>query len=256
VVAIAAGLGGGLTIANVISPHQQKLEQTKLEQRMSAKPIPPSAETDQSRVQANNAPADKPQADPAKAPVPYLAATQAASSGPVTVTPPPQSQNQPQPQQQATAPATPAPQPSPQPADAKLANNPPAEPHTIKAQATPHDQASSDDTNAKARSPEDANAAARDSDLKRLAAEKRKAQRRQQWADRKKAQQQQRDAELRDVDANARRDSDRPMVRGNDGPRVVVQQDDDDVRGDSDRRRGSDRPFGFPGFNLFGGDRD
>jgi hypothetical protein len=257
VVAIAAGLGGGLTIANVISPHQQKLEQTKLEQRMSAKPIPPSGETDQSRVQANNTPAGKPQVDPAKAPVPYLAATQAASSGPVTVTPPPQSQNQPQ--QQATAPAAPARQTSPQPSEAKLANNPPAEPHTVKAQAAPHDQASSDDTNAQARSPEDANAAARDSDLKRLAAEKRKAQRRQQWADRKKAQQQ-RDAELRDVDvdSNARRDSDRPMVRGNDGPRVVVQQDDDDFgrRSDSDRRGNSDRPFGFPGFNLFGGDRD
>jgi len=39
----------------------------------------------------------------------------------------------------------------------------------------------------------------------------------------------------------------------------VVRQDDDDQdrRGDLDRRRGPDRPFGFPGFNLFGGgDRD
>ncbi len=40
IAAIGLGLGGGLTIANVMSPHQDKLEQTKLEQRMAAKPIP------------------------------------------------------------------------------------------------------------------------------------------------------------------------------------------------------------------------
>ena len=39
IAAIGLGLGGGLTIANVLSPHQDKVEQTKLEQRMSAKPI-------------------------------------------------------------------------------------------------------------------------------------------------------------------------------------------------------------------------
>jgi hypothetical protein len=275
VVAIAAGLGGGLTIANVMSPHQDKQEQSKLEQRMSAKPVPPSAEPDQSAVQPNNSQA----VDKSKAPVPYLGATQAATSGPVTVTPAPQNPNQPQPQA-----AVPAPQSSPQPVEAKLANDQPAksaEPHAAKRQAAPREQASSapedsnakdsnakdsnaKDSNVKARSSEDANATARDSDLKRLAAEKRKAQRRQQWADRKKAQQQ-RDAEPRDVEANARRDTGQPLIRDSrdtDGPRIVVRRDDDDFdrRGYSDRRRdpdgGSDRPFGFPGFNLFGGDRD
>jgi hypothetical protein len=253
VVAIAAGLGGGLTIANVLSPHQAKFEQSKLEQRMSAKPVPPSAEADQAKTQAANTQAT----DKSKEPVPYLAATQAASSGPVTVTPPPQSQNQ----TQTAAAAQPATSP---PAEAKLANDQPAkpaEPQTAKLQPAPREQtaATSEDTN-KARSPEDANATARDSDLKRLAAEKRKAQRRQQWADRKKAQQQ-RDAELRDVDASVRREPDGPRIRDgrdSDGPRIVVRQDDDDFgrRSDSDRRGNSDRPFGFPGFNLFGGDRD
>ncbi len=240
IAAIGLGLGGGLTIANVLSPHQEKLEQTKLEQRMSAKPISPSAQTDQPKVQtANTSTAtDKPQAEPGKAPVPYVAATNAA----ISANNAPATPGEPQPQAQAAA-------SSPQPAEAKVANESvkPAEPQTAMPQSPPREQASS--------APEDANAKARDTDLKRLAAEKRKADRRQQWADRKKAQQQ-RDAELRDVEASVRRDTD--------GPRIVVRQDDDDFgrRGNSDRRRdfdrrgGPDRPFGFPGFNLFGGDRD
>jgi hypothetical protein len=258
IAAIGLGLGGGLTIATVMSPHQDKLEQTKLEQRMSAKPIPPSAEADQAKVQAANTPTDKAQAEQGKAPLPDAAATNAAAISTNT----PAAQSEPPPQKQAAAPA---PQSSPQPAEAKVANDQPAkpaEPQTARVQAAPREQAASP--------PEDANATARDSDLKRLAAEKRKAQRRQQWADRKKAQFA-RDAELRDADANARRDGDGPRIfrdsdgprirdnRNSDGPRIVVRQDDDDSdrRGDLDRRRGPDRPFGFPGFNLFGGgDRD
>ncbi len=268
IAAIGIGLGGGLTIANVMSPHEGKLEQTKLEQRMSAKSAPTSAEADQPKAQAASVATEKPQAELGKGPVPSLATTTAA-----TTTNGPAAQGKPQ-----TETAAPAPQSSPQPAEAKLAKEQPAkpaEPQTPKPQAAPHDQAAaaSDDSNVKARSPEDANATARDTDLKRLAAEKRKAERRQKWADRKKAQQQQqqqqqeqqqRDADARNVDPNARRDSDRPMFRGNDGPRVVrrdtdgprvvVQQDDDNF--DRPRRRGPDRPFGFPGFNLFGGDND
>jgi hypothetical protein len=55
VVAIGAGLGGGLWIANIVSPQSSK-EMTKLERRMASQPIP-----------AANAPAE---------PVPYLAPTQ------------------------------------------------------------------------------------------------------------------------------------------------------------------------------------
>jgi hypothetical protein len=232
VVAIAAGLGGGLTIASVMAPHQEKLEQTKLEQRMSARPIPASAQADQAKQQAE-------QARPA---IPYIAATNGAISA-NTPTAPVQPQSQ-------TQSAVPASQPLSEPA--KLAGDPPAKPaeaQTAKPQAVPREQAIS--------SPEDANAKARDTDLKRLAAEKRKADRRQQWADRKKAQQQ-RDAELRDVEESVRRDPDEPRIvqRDFDGPRIVVRQDDDDSDRRSDFGRRRDRPFGLPMFNLFGGERE
>jgi hypothetical protein len=235
VVAIAAGLGGGLTIANVVNPHRETREISKLEQRMSAKPIPASAEADQAKIQTDKAQPDqaRTQADQPKAPVPYLAATQAANT-PIVVAPAPQ--DQPQSQTQATAVT---PQPSPQPVEASVANDPPAKPadtSAAKPQAAPREQA--------ALQPDDANAKARDADLKRLAAEKRKADRRQQWADRQKVRQS-RDVELRDVEASVRRDTD--------GPRIVVNGDDDsDSRGDFDRPRRID----FPRFNLFGGDRD
>jgi hypothetical protein len=57
VAAVAAGLGGGLLISNIVSPHEPKTEMSKLELRMS-KPIP-----------VNNAPAE---------PVPQQEASQAA----------------------------------------------------------------------------------------------------------------------------------------------------------------------------------
>ncbi len=257
IAAIGLGLGGGLTIANVMSPHQEKLEQTKLEQRMSAKPVPQSAEADRPGQQAE-------QTKPA---VPFVAATQAA----VTANAPAAAGL---PRTQATAPA---PQASPKPAEAKVANDPPAkpaEPQTAKRRAVAHDgqsapreQASSspEDANTKARSAEDANATAGDTDLKQLADEKRKAERHRKWAERKRAQQQreaqrqqQGDAELQGFQTNVRPDNDGPRIRGADGARVIVRRADDDFdrHGDFDRRRGPGRPFGFPGFSLFGGDRD
>ncbi len=282
IAAIGLGLGGGLTIANVLSPHQEKLEQTKLEQRMSVKPIPPSAQADQPKQQAE-------QEKPA---VPYVAATNAAITANT-----PAAASQPQPQTQAAAPAQqtqpPATQSAPQPTEAKVAHETvkPAEEPAAKPQTAAREQASSSsedktakpsssgDKTARASSPEDANATAREPDLKRLAAEKRKAERRQKWAERRKAREQ-RDAELRDSDVNVRgeggdrpliRDTgDGPRVRDSDGPRIVIRQDDGDFaprrgadrrierhsRGDSDRSDRSDRPFGFPGFNLFGADSD
>src|ERR1700753_4049445 len=152
VVALAARLGGGLTIVNVVSPHKETREISKLEQRMAAKPLPASAQADQPKAQAESIQArnsDKPQGDQAKAPVPYVAATGAA----VTANTPP-AQTQPQ-----TQPAAPQASPSPVIEQAK-ADNPPVEPQTAK--DTPREQVAS--------SPEDANAKARDSDLKRLAA--------------------------------------------------------------------------------------
>src|SRR5882672_4719792 len=56
VAAVAVGLGGGLLISNIVSPHEPKTEMSKLELRMSSKPIP-----------ASNAPSE---------PVPYVDASQ------------------------------------------------------------------------------------------------------------------------------------------------------------------------------------
>src|SRR3954453_22104356 len=56
VAAVAVGLGSGLLISNVVSPHEPKTEMSKLELRMSSKPIP-----------ASNAPAE---------PVPYVETNQ------------------------------------------------------------------------------------------------------------------------------------------------------------------------------------
>jgi hypothetical protein len=276
IAAIGIGLGGGLTIANVMSPHQEKFEQTRLEQRMSAKPIPRSAEADQTRPQADQ---PKQQAEHVDGPVPYVAGTGAA----VTANAPASGE---QPRQVLAAPA---PQSSPAPvkeapvreqagndqpsksAKADKADKTDKSEKTDSTKPQHREQASSspDDDNAKAR-PEDANAKARDTDVKRLAAEKRKAERRQQWAERQKAKQQ-RDA--------GQRDSDVAIRRNGDGARVVINEDDDsdrsggffgrradsDRRGDSnrrgvvvERRDDSDRPapFGLPRFNLFGEDRD
>ena len=63
VAAIAAGLGGGLLIANIVNPASQSHEMTRLEQRMSEKPIPviaapsapvPSAATTTATTQATS----------------------------------------------------------------------------------------------------------------------------------------------------------------------------------------------------------
>lgn len=91
VVAIAAGLGGGLVIANVVSPHSPKAEMTKLERRMSPEPVP------------------------------YLAATQPPSAGPaVAATPMQAEQTQPQTEAANRAPA------AAQPAEQTAANEPTA----------------------------------------------------------------------------------------------------------------------------------
>jgi hypothetical protein len=106
VAAVALGLGGGLLISNVVSPHEPKTEMSRLEQRMSSKPIPVS-----------NAPSE---------PVPYLAATQAIPSAATT------SESQPQP-------------PAPTPGTETVAANPPSPPDAVPAvqvpQPAPREQA-------------------------------------------------------------------------------------------------------------------
>ena len=91
VIAIAAGIGGGLTIANIVSPHAPHPEMSRLEQRM----------------QADRAPDPVKDANQPSQPSSYLAATQPAA-GATVVQPPVQN---PQPSQ--TEASNPAPQPAP-----------------------------------------------------------------------------------------------------------------------------------------------
>jgi hypothetical protein len=180
VIAIAAGLGGGLTIANIVSPRASNQEMTKLEQRMQAdRALDPVKDTNQ----------------PSQPPS-YLAATRPAAGS--TVVQPPV-QNPPPSQTEAS---NPAPQPAPSEttaaniAAAKPAEASPPKPSTSTVQGNSDQQASTS---------QDAMAKARDADLKRLA-EKRKADRRQQWADRRRYREP-RERDLRDVEQSVREDT-------------------------------------------------
>ena len=85
-VALAAGLGGGLLISNIVSPHAPRhgAELSKVERR-TTDPIPAS--------------------NPASESSPYIEATQAAATKPVTVSPAPQAPSQEAQQQQRNKPS-------------------------------------------------------------------------------------------------------------------------------------------------------
>ena len=228
VVAIGAGVGGGLTIAHMMSPLEPKLVMGKAERR-AAPEMPPSTK------------------DPL-VPVPYLAATQATTNAAVVVPPaerssPPQQAEAGNSLPQASRPSeTQASRLSGSTASNEQASKP-SDASKPAASAKPSDAATSKPsapsvqpavTHEQASAPDDANAKARDSDVKRNAdlkrAERRKAERRQQWVDRRRIQQG-REQELRDVDASVRDDSD-----------VHVYRED------------SEQPvrIGFPQIRLFG----
>ena len=118
VVAIGAGLGGGLLIGDIMSPPspRQGAEVTKLERRMSSEPI-----------SAANTPAE---------PVPYLAATQTLQA---------------QPQIEAGNPAPAAAQPAKSATVADTAGKPEAPASQPPARAAPQEQAAPEDAFAKAR---------------------------------------------------------------------------------------------------------
>ena len=199
VVAIAAGLGGGLLLGNIMSPQQPKYpssEVTRLEQRASQQPI-----------QAMNG---------ASQPVATLPAPQAAVAAPPSQAP---QQAQPQAQQASTQPA----EPKQQAETTATAAPPPA--------AAPPPPATTEQTATRERAaPDDAYAKARDADLKRdtrrAEESKRKADRRQQWVERRKSKQRDGD-ELDDVEASVRqttaqrsffgREESRPVLGGDQG---------------------------------------
>ncbi|MEH2505848.1 chemotaxis protein histidine kinase CheA [Bradyrhizobium sp. AZCC 1578] len=172
IVAVAAGVGGGYLAANIVSPPTHVI--SKLERRMSAEPISVSTEPSE--------------------PVPHVAATAAAANSAPAQEPPqtqpqqtqPQPPTQPHPQAAAAAPAA-----NNASAEEKTANNaaaaqpapPPPKP------SKPAEQASEKTAAEKAAAPQEAFAKARDADLKRAAAEQRRVERRQRWADKRRFQQ-------------------------------------------------------------------
>jgi hypothetical protein len=154
IAAIVGGVGGGLLIADMVSPKSPKpgAELTRLERRMSPAPIP-----------AANGPSE---------PVQYLAASQLPPSGAAAEAVPAQAQTQ------ADNSAS-----KPQPTDTTAAPSPAAaaqaaQPAAPAAQPVAREQTATAD---------DAVARARDGDVRR-AVEKRRADRHQHWADRRRHQ--------------------------------------------------------------------
>jgi hypothetical protein len=167
IVAIVAGLGGGLLMADIMGAKSPKpgTEMTRLERRMSPEPI-----------KAAEAPPE---------PVPYLAAAPPGPGAAVAAAP---AQVQPQTEVAKSAPA--------QPADTST-TVPPASPAPQIAAAPVAQPAAPE----KIATPADALARARDADIRR-AEDKRRAERRQQWAERRRQKQQ----ELKAVEQKVRED--------------------------------------------------
>jgi hypothetical protein len=163
IVAIAGGLGGGMLISSIVSPQQEKhgsLDPARLERRVSPEPIPASSKSLE--------------------PVPYLAAPQVSAA--VADSSPP-----PQPAAEQTKPQPPAPQPATQAAAQPAPPSPPAAQPAAEPPAA-RERTTAEDSVAKTR---DADAKARDADVKReprRAEEKRRAERRPQWADERRQQ--------------------------------------------------------------------
>ena len=270
VVAIAAGLGGGLVIADVMNPHATKVVskvEHQAEARQQAAQQSPQPNAAQQSPQPDAAQASpQPQPSPSTAsnapqqPAPYLAQVQPAAKTPVVVGAAPQ-------KPQEKAPEKPQDQPK---SETAKASDPPAKNDVAAAKPDDSTKAKRDDTkrddtpkpkqaeqtpsqsmpHEEAAAPDSAYAKARDADLKR-SDDKRKSDR-HQWASRHQ-QPRDRDQDMRDVEEQVRRDS---------GPReVYVERDDSDGPAYDRNRRNYDRPdhdrpmrFDFPRMNFFGPD--
>jgi hypothetical protein len=178
IAAIAAGLGGGLLISDIVSPQQEKhgsLDTTRLDRRASPEPIPAASK--------------------ALEPVPYLAAPQVSAA---VAGSPQQAASEQSPPQPPAPPTTQAAAP-PAPSSAPAASPPAAQPVAAADPSAPREKAA----------PEESYAKAREADVKReprRAEEKRRGERRQQWADRRKSRARDGD-DLRDVERAIREDT-------------------------------------------------
>ena len=175
IMAVGAGLGGGYLAANVTHPPTHAV--SKLERRMSAEPIAVST-----------APAE---------PAPQVAGaapTKSAAPAQEQTQQPPQTQ-QPQPQIEAAAPSA-----NPARAEEKPSHNVAA---VQPVQPPPQPSKSADQADEKTAAPREVYARASDADIKRADAEKRRAERRQQWVDKRRLKQP-REQEIEAVEARVR----------------------------------------------------
>jgi type IV secretory pathway VirB10-like protein len=178
IAAIVGGVGGGLLIADMISPKSPKqgTELTRLERRMAPESISTAT-----------APSE---------PVPYLAVSQPPATNPTVAAAPPAPQTEPaQPQTEAANSRSAREhqvEASTRPQEASPKQNVASAPQPAPAAAQPVTRTQA------AASEDDARAKAKDADAKRVT-EKRKAERRQQWAEKRRYQQRQ-DPEVRVVD--------------------------------------------------------
>jgi hypothetical protein len=189
IMAVGAGLGGGYLAANVTHPPTQAV--SKLERRMSAEPIAVSTAPAEPVPQAAGAAPTKSAAAPAQEQTQQQPQTQ------------PQTQ-QPQPQIEAAAPSA-----NPARAEEKPATNVAA---AQPVQPPPQLSKPADQADEKTPGPREVYARASDADVKRADAEKRRAERRQQWTDKRRLKQpreqdlsnQPREPELDAVEARVR----------------------------------------------------
>ena len=191
IMAVGAGLGGGYLAANVTHPPTQAV--SKLERRMSAEPIAVSTAPAVPVPQVAAADPTKPAAAPAQEPTPQQPQTQ---QQPNTQQPPPQIE--------AAAPSA-----NPARAEEKPTNNVAA---AQPVQPPPQPSKPADQADEKTAGPREVYARASDADVKRADAEKRRAERRQQWTDKRRLKQpreqelskQPREQELESVEARVR----------------------------------------------------
>lgn len=189
VVAVSAGLGGGLLISNIVSPHEPKVEMSKLELRMSSKPIPVSNAP--SEPVANSV-TPAPQSEPAIAATTQAQPAEAQGSGSTTASAPP---------------AASPPQGTTQAATSEQKNA-----EQIKAPENAFARARESDVRREARRAE----------------QKRRAERRQQWAERRRPRQDQelRDVEAKVREATEPRQAFTAEPVKLETPRITLFEDD------------------------------
>lgn len=246
IAAIGLGLGGGLMVASMTNPNPDRHETSLLERRKS---------DDLTRAATTQQP-----------PIPYLAATVSAANVPAVTAPAALAKS-------ATAAPPPTDASAPAPSnDAVESDTRPAEAVAAKSAATSEPAAKSP----RVSPPDNANARAREADLKRLS-DKQKAERRQRWADRQptddrkqrgeveprgdqwsdhRVNRDRREHEERDGAQDAWNDaSRRERAYFNPDRRVRGYRDGDYDRDEADRRDDLGPPirmFELPRFGIFG----